>query len=153
MFLRSSWEASSISDPARELTLDAYEAEHGVRLHRPMPLAGLPPLRALVPAPRGPGRGPAGAPRAIERARGGFHVHLADGERLRAGRVVIATGPAASPGDPRQFAGLEAPLVQHSSELRELGDFAGPRTAVIGCGQSAIELAALIGEAGQPTSR
>jgi hypothetical protein len=49
---------------------------------------------------------------------------------------------------PAEFEGLESPLVRHSSELRELDGFAGMRTAVIGCGQSAIELAALIGEAG-----
>jgi cation diffusion facilitator CzcD-associated flavoprotein CzcO len=39
MFLRSSWEASSISDPAGELTLDDYEAEHDVHLDRPVPLS------------------------------------------------------------------------------------------------------------------
>ena len=38
MFLRSSWEASSISDPGRELTLDAYELDQDVTLARPVPL-------------------------------------------------------------------------------------------------------------------
>ena len=38
MFLRSSWEASTIADPAGALSLDAYEAEHGVRISRPIPL-------------------------------------------------------------------------------------------------------------------
>ena len=38
MFLRSQWEACSISDPDRRLTIDAYEAEQGVELERPVPL-------------------------------------------------------------------------------------------------------------------
>jgi cation diffusion facilitator CzcD-associated flavoprotein CzcO len=47
MLLRSSWEASTISDPTGALSLDAYESEHGIRLPRPIPLEA---LRALVPA-------------------------------------------------------------------------------------------------------
>jgi cation diffusion facilitator CzcD-associated flavoprotein CzcO len=38
MWLRSSWEASSISDPDGALSLDAYEAAHGSTLARPLPL-------------------------------------------------------------------------------------------------------------------
>lgn len=147
MFLRSSWEASSISDPARALTLDDYEAEHDVRLDRPVPLADYIRYARWYQRHAVPGVDRRRATR-IERVGGGFSVHLADGERLPARRVVIATGPGAFVRRPAVFAELEAPLVQHSSDLRDLGDFAGRRTAVIGCGQSAIELTALIGEAG-----
>jgi FAD-dependent urate hydroxylase len=147
MFLRSSWEASSIADPEGRLTLDAYEAEHRVRLPRPVPLedylrygrwyqrqavAGVDTRRATL----------------VERSLGGFTIHLEDGDALAARRVVIATGPAGFARRPAQFAGQPSPLVQHSSELRDLGGFAGRRTAVIGAGQSAIELAALLQEAG-----
>jgi cation diffusion facilitator CzcD-associated flavoprotein CzcO len=147
MFLRSSWEASSISDPAGALTLDDYEAEHKLHLDRPVPLAdyllyGRWYQRHAVP---GVDRRRASH---VERVGGGFYVHLADGERLRARRVVIATGPAAFVRRPAELASMGPPLVRHSSELRELDDFAGLRTAVVGCGQSAIELTALIGEAG-----
>jgi hypothetical protein len=62
--------------------------------------------------------------------------------------VVIATGPAGHAHRPRTFAGLTAPAVRHSSELVEPGEFAGQRTAIVGSGQSAIELAALLHEAG-----
>jgi cation diffusion facilitator CzcD-associated flavoprotein CzcO len=147
MFLRSSWEASSISDPAGELTLDDYEAEHNVRLDRPVPLADYLRYARWYQRQAVPGVDRRRASR-VERVAGGFYVHLADGDRLRARRVVIATGPAAFPRRPAEFEGLETPLVRHSSELRELDEFAGRRTAVIGCGQSAIELTALIGEAG-----
>jgi len=147
MLLRSSWEASSISDPEGALTLDAYEAAHSVRLSRPIPLEdylryGRWYQRQAVPhvdARRVVGLG---------RSPGRFELKLDDGDTLAAGNVVIATGPADFARRPAQFAGLGAPLVQHSSELREVGGFGGRRTAVVGAGQSAIELAALLHEAG-----
>ena len=146
MLLRSSWEASTIADPDRALTLDAYEAAHGVRIARPIPLEdylsyalwyqrqAVPDIdtRRVV---------------AIRRADGRFELALDDGDALTARRVVIATGPAGHARRPPGLAGLPAPLVQHSSELRQLGEFRGRRTAVVGSGQSAIELAALLHEA------
>jgi FAD-dependent urate hydroxylase len=147
MLLRSSWEASSISDPERALRLDDYEAEQGMRLARPVPLADYLRYGRWYQRHAVPGVDRRRATR-VERVRGGFSVHLGDGERLRTRRVVIATGPAGFARRPAQFACLEPALVLHSSELRELGAFAGLRTAVIGSGQSAIEVAALIGEAG-----
>jgi FAD-dependent urate hydroxylase len=147
MFLRSSWEASSISDPKRELTLDAYETEHGVRLKRPVPLEDYLRYGRWFQRHAVPGIDVRRAVR-VERAAGGLHVHLDDGSRLATRRVVIATGPAGFDRWPAQFQGLGPWLVRHSSELRELDGFAGLRTAVIGAGQSAIELAALLHEAG-----
>jgi hypothetical protein len=147
MFLRSSWEASSISDPAGIFTLDGYEAAHGVRLERPVPLADYLRYGRWYQRNAAPGVDRRRATR-VERRPGGFCVQLADGEELRARRVVIATGPAGFVRRPAQFEGLGPPAVRHSSELRELDEFAGTRTIVIGSGQSAIELAALIGEAG-----
>ena len=147
MLLRSSWEASTISDPEGALTLDVYEAEHGVRLARPIPLVdylryarwyqqrAVPDVdtRRVV---------------SLQRTGDGFELGLDDGAALRARRVVIATGPADHVRRPAEFAALEAPLARHSSELCELDEFAGRRTAVVGSGQSAIELAALLHEAG-----
>lgn len=39
MCLRSTWDASHISDPHGALTLDQYQKEHGVHLSKPLPLA------------------------------------------------------------------------------------------------------------------
>src|SRR2546430_8147732 len=49
---------------------------------------------------------------------------------------------------PKQFIGLTADLVAHSSEHRDFGRFKGRDVVVIGGGQSAIEFAALLHEAG-----
>ena len=65
-----------------------------------------------------------------------------------AGRVVIATGPAAHARRPPHLADLPAPLVRHSGDVRDAREYRGRRTAIVGSGQSAVELAALLHEAG-----
>ena len=87
MFLRSSWEASSISDPRRELTLDAYEAEHAAPLARPIPLDDYLRYGRWYQRHAVPGRRPA-ARRGRPCASGGVPARLDDGERLGARRVV-----------------------------------------------------------------
>jgi hypothetical protein len=147
MMLRSSWDASTISDPDGALTLDAYEADHGVRIARPIPLAdyllyGRWYQRHAVPD--------VDTRRVVSLQRTGsaFELGLDDGDAIEARRVIIATGPATHARVPERFAALPAPLLRHSSELCELDEFAGRRTVVVGSGQSAIELAALLREAG-----
>jgi FAD-dependent urate hydroxylase len=147
MFLRSSWEASTISDPHGALTLDAYEEAHGVRLERPIPLADYLRYahwyrRHAVPD--------VDERRVVElrRATDGFELNLDDGDAVGARRVVMATGPADFPRRPAEFAGLPPTLAPHSSELGDLRELAGRRTVVVGAGQSAVELAALLRESG-----
>lgn len=147
MLLRSSWEASSISDPEGALSLDAYEAAHGVELARPVPLDdfiryGQWFQRQAVPDLD------SRRVECIRRTSHGFELALDDGDRLSARRVVMATGLQDLVHRPAQLAELRPPAAWHSSELRDLAAFAGRRTAVVGSGQSAIELAALLHEAG-----
>lgn len=147
MFLRSSWEASTIADPAGELSLDAYEAEHGVHIPRPIPLEDY--LRYALwyqrrAVPDVDPRRVAG----VRRGRSGFVLSLEGGEELEAGRVVIATGPAAHARRPRHLADLPAPYVRHSGDVMDVSEYHGRRTAIVGSGQSAVELAALLTEAG-----
>jgi cation diffusion facilitator CzcD-associated flavoprotein CzcO len=49
---------------------------------------------------------------------------------------------------PGQFAGIPADLASHSSDHRDLSVFAGRSVMVVGSGQSALESAALLHEAG-----
>jgi FAD-dependent urate hydroxylase len=147
MLLRSSWEASTIADPDGALTLDVYEAANGLRIPRPIPLEDY--LRYArwyqrQAVPDIDTRRVVG----VQRADGRFELALDDGDAVTARRVVIATGPAGHARRPPGLAGLPAPLVQHSSELWQLGEFRRRRTAIVGSGQSAIELAALLHEAG-----
>ncbi|MEU6776978.1 FAD-dependent oxidoreductase [Streptomyces sp. NPDC046759] len=84
----------------------------------------------------------------------GFLVRLEGGQELPAAAVVVATGLnglAHIPGELRRLA-PEGPgpasLVSHSSHHTDLSPYAGRRVAVIGGGQSALESAALLHEAG-----
>ncbi|MER6539486.1 FAD-dependent oxidoreductase [Streptomyces sp900105755] len=93
---------------------------------------------------------------AVERAASGpgFVVRLDDGSAMAASAVVVATGLnglAHVPDELRRLA-PEGPgpraRVSHTSHHTDLSVYAGRRVAVIGGGQSALESAALLHEAG-----
>jgi FAD-dependent urate hydroxylase len=147
MLLRSPWQASSISDPQGSLTLDAYERAQGKTLQRPISLQDF--LRyahwfsAQVASEVDERRVVL-----LERADSGYRLTLEDGDSLQADRVVVATGLDAFDQIPPQLAGLPADRAFHALRLCELSPFAGRRVAVVGAGQSAVESAALLSEAG-----
>ena len=84
----------------------------------------------------------------IERNSHGFRVTLNDGEQLQSRRVVIAAGIGSFARRPQPFEGLPSELATHVSDQRDVRRFVGKRVAIIGAGQSALESAALIHEAG-----
>ncbi|HUB36240.1 MAG TPA: FAD-dependent oxidoreductase [Solirubrobacteraceae bacterium] len=84
----------------------------------------------------------------LERRGGEFVLTLDDGEQLGAARVVVAAGLRPFAEVPPPFSELPAGLVTHTSASPDLRDFAGRSVAVIGGGQSSLESAALLSEAG-----
>jgi FAD-dependent urate hydroxylase len=84
----------------------------------------------------------------VSPAGGGFRVTFADAEPVTARRVVVATGVLPFATMPAELSGLPADLVSHTADHHDLGRFAGRRVAVLGGGQSALETAALLHEAG-----
>jgi FAD-dependent urate hydroxylase len=85
---------------------------------------------------------------AIRREGSAFHLTLADGETLLARRVVLATGLSGFDYLPQPFAALPSALCTHTVNVTGFTGFAGQSVAVIGGGQSALEAAALLREAG-----
>ncbi|MFF4158154.1 NAD(P)-binding domain-containing protein [Streptomyces sp. NPDC001678] len=90
---------------------------------------------------------------------GGFELKLDSGEQFAARAVVVATGlsglaqlppelAAAVPGGPS----ASGP-VSHSSQHRDLSLLAGKDVVVVGAGQSALESAVLLAEAGAASVR
>jgi lysine/ornithine N-monooxygenase len=84
----------------------------------------------------------------LDRQADGFAVTLADGEHFVANRVVIATGLAGFAFVPPEIASLPSALASHTSGIASFAAFKGREVAVIGAGQSALEAAALLCEAG-----
>jgi cation diffusion facilitator CzcD-associated flavoprotein CzcO len=149
MRVRSPRDGTHIADPYRELTLDKYEAVCGVGPAMPLKLEDfvrygqwfqrqcLPNLDQRTVA-------------WIERRGGAFDLTLEDGDQIRAQGVIVATGIGAFAHCPDVFAALPRELVSHTSERKNhhLDRFSGRRVLVVGGGQSALESAALLHEAG-----
>jgi lysine/ornithine N-monooxygenase len=147
MLLRSPWAASSLSDPDDALTLDAFRVENHLSFGAPVPLECFTSYgqwfqRQVVPEVD------TRRVTCIEAQAGSYGITLANGERVRAGRVVVATGIGYFPFIPQAFRELPSELASHSSAHRDLGRFAGQEVLVVGAGQSALESAALLHEAG-----
>jgi cation diffusion facilitator CzcD-associated flavoprotein CzcO len=146
MLLRSPYVASNIADPEQALTLDDYQADKNRRLSRPVPLEHFVDYGRWFQQKALPRIDPRRVAR-IEK-NGAFQLELADGESLRAKRVIVAAGIMPFAWKPSQFRELPPELASHSSEHRDLASFAGKDVVVIGGGQSALESAALLDEGG-----
>ncbi len=83
----------------------------------------------------------------LEAGRGGFRLTLSDGDVAEAERVVVATGLTSFASRPAAFAAIPSTLAPHSCEVHDPASFRGLRVAIVGAGQSALELAALLREA------
>ncbi|WP_020116669.1 NAD(P)-binding domain-containing protein [Streptomyces canus] len=80
---------------------------------------------------------------------GGFRVTLDSGEEFGSRVVVVATGIVEFAHVPEVLAPLMADgLVSHTADHSDLSPFEGQEVAVVGAGQSALEGAALLYEAG-----
>ena len=84
----------------------------------------------------------------VDRSQREFEVTLADGERLKASNVVVATGLAGFAYVPLEISCLPRTVATHAAEIVSFAAFKGLNVAVIGAGQSALEAAALLREAG-----
>lgn len=148
MHLRSPWAGSHIADPENRFTLDVYRSVSGnSQWEDSMPLRDFIKYGhwfhqqvALSADRRKVFR--------IELAPEGYRLTLEDGEALHARRVVVAAGIQPFAHRPKLFEGLPAVLVTHTSEQRDYGKFRDKKVLVIGGGQSALEAAVFLYEAG-----
>jgi FAD-dependent urate hydroxylase len=150
MYLKSQGFASNLSDADGTKTLEAFCAATGRRYGSygvPVPLdtfvayghwfqeqLSLNVEESLVTSVTRDGRG--------------FAVTVGDTEQVTARAVVCAIGVEHFAYLPSPFAELPRELCTHSSVHTDLGEFAGSKVIVAGSGQSALESAALLHEAG-----
>lgn len=150
MMLKSDGFASCLYDPDDAFTLAHYceetrqpYADVGI----PVPLEtfiayGLEFQKRLVPSLE-----PVNLA-SIRRTSWGFELKTEHGESIPAKRVIIAAGITHFGYLPPVLAGQPKELVTHSSQHSDMTTFSGRRVAVIGAGSSAVDVAALLHEAG-----
>ena len=147
MLLRSHWWATNLSDPDGDYGFERFARAAGRDRSYPVPLQtfidyGLWFQQRAVPEVDET------YVSSIERRDTRFLLTLEDGREIESQAVVMAIGPYHYANRPEPFTGLPAELVSHSCDHRDFGRFKGRDVVVIGGGQSAIEFAALLHEAG-----
>src|SRR5579862_4173072 len=150
MLLKSEGFASNLSDPADENTLKRFcsargvpYADLGMPVGREVFIAyGLDFAKRLVPHLEEK------LVASVEPERDAFHLRCEDGEAVVARRVIVAVGLAPFAYLPPPFSSLPADRRSHSIDVPEPKRFAGRDVMVVGGGASAIDLAALLCEAG-----
>jgi cation diffusion facilitator CzcD-associated flavoprotein CzcO len=147
MFLRSNWTATHIASPGSSLSLEAFIAEKGNPFTLPVPIDRFVQYglwyqqQAVYDLDQR-------SINLVETDSNGFRVTLQDGETIFSRRVIVAAGIGMFARRPVEFDGFPAALASHSSEHRNFRQFAGKTVLVVGGGQSALESAALLHEAG-----
>jgi FAD-dependent urate hydroxylase len=148
MILKSEGFASNLADPAGYYTLQQYCKDEA------LPYEGVPVTRGiftnyamafqqrLVPMVEDV------TVTRLERYINGFRLHLSTGEKVRAGKVIVATGLSYFEYTPASLANMPAELLTHSNSHHDLSKFKGREVVVVGSGQSALETAALLNEEG-----
>lgn len=150
MHLKSEGFASSLSDPDSAFTLRNFCEERGLPYADtglPVPLEtfvayGLEFQKRFVPALEQK------TVTSVRQAASGFELQLDDGETFFAGRVIMAAGIVPFAHIPVPLSALPHGFVSHSSEHSDLEKFCGQHVIVVGGGASALDLAALLHEAG-----
>jgi thioredoxin reductase len=150
MRLKSEGFASSLYDPDSAFTLAQYckqegipYADHGL----PVPLEtfssyGVAFQKKLVPEVENK------LVISLRRSTDGFEIVLEDGDVIAARKVVMAVGISHFGYVPPVLSPLPEEFVSHSSKHSSLDHFHGCEVAVVGAGASALDIAALLHQAG-----
>ena len=150
MLLKSDGFASDLSDPGNTFTLQVYCKERGLPYDHtriPVPLDtfidyGIAFQERFVPQLEDH------QVVEVEQEAGGFKVTLDTGEVVHSQKVVLAVGITHFQNMPANLSMLQAPLVIHSSTISDIAHLRGHNVTVLGAGASALDLSALLHEAG-----
>jgi lysine/ornithine N-monooxygenase len=147
MLLRSPLAGSHLSDPDKALTLQAYQSATGNAITAPLPLFRFIDYGRWFQSQVVPDTDPRKV-ECIDKNGIGFRLLLEGGEVWKARRVIVAAGIETFTWKPEEFWHVPRELASHSCDHCDLSRFAEKKVAVIGAGQSALESAALLHEAG-----
>lgn len=150
MRLKSEGFASSLSDPGSQFTIAHYCEQEGL----PYSDVGLP-----VPLERFAAYGHAFQRKfvpglenklvsCVRRSANDFQILLDDEETVSARKIVVAAGICHFESVPPILSRLPSEFVTHSSRHSDLDRFTDREVAIVGAGASALDLAALLHQAG-----
>jgi len=147
MYLKSSRSALNISDPEGKYSLNHYSKHFAISRQEPVPLQvfleyGQWFQKQVVPDVDQT------YVKFLTQDGEAFHLDLADGRSVEAKKVVVAVGITSYANIPENLAHLPATLLSHSQAHKDFSSFKDKSVVVVGSGQSALESAALLHEAG-----
>ncbi|HEY7355998.1 MAG TPA: FAD-dependent oxidoreductase [Ktedonobacterales bacterium] len=145
--LKSVWSASSFSDPAGRYNLNRYVTATNTPRQEPIPLSFFLDYGAWFHQQAALTIDPTYV-QALKQDGNDFHLDLADGREVKARRVIVAVGISEFTFVPDFARELPAELASHTQAHQDFTRFSGSRVAVVGSGQSGLESAALLHEAG-----
>lgn len=147
MFLRSNWTATQIACPNGDLTLEAFQADRNQSFGLPVPIEQFINYGLWFQCRAVPDLDRRRISR-VDRSSKGFKLTTQDGETFDSRRVIIAGGIGSFARRPVEFRDLPPELATHTSEHADFERFRGKEVLVVGSGQSGLESAALLREAG-----
>ena len=147
MYLKSSWSGLSLFEPSGEYSLSRYSESVGVVQQQPVPLRHFLNYGHWFQKQVVPDVDETYVEHLAQNG-SGFSLELADGRMVKARKVVLAVGVAAFAHIPEFARDLPPTLASHSQDHSDFSSFKGKNTVVVGNGQSALESAALLHEAG-----
>jgi FAD-dependent urate hydroxylase len=145
--LKSVWSASTLSDPAGKYSLNNYIAATNTPHQEPIPLPLFLDYAQWFQQYTVPDIDPTYV-QWLARDGHQFQLDLADGRTIKVDRVVVAAGISLFTHMPEYARDLPKTLASHTQDHTDLAPFDGRNVAVVGSGQSALEYAALLHEAG-----
>lgn len=145
--LKSIWSASSIADPAGKYSIDHYIAATNTPRQEPIPLSLFLNYALWFQQQNVPDVDPAYV-QSLATDGKGFHLDLDDGRTVKANNVVVAAGISSFAYVPDFARDLPETVASHTSVHTDLTRFKRQSVVVVGKGQSALEYAALLHEAG-----
>ena len=147
MILRSRRRSSHIADPDGSLSLDAFAEEVGRERSDPVSLEEFVLYGQWYQQRAAPDLDPRRVAE-VSADNGHFALNFDDGSRVVARRVVVATGLFPFAVRAPQLHGLAPEQASHSGDHADFSWSKGKDVLVVGSGQSALESAALLHEAG-----
>jgi FAD-dependent urate hydroxylase len=146
-YLKTYCFGTNLSTPADGFSFADYNTPRGLETFEPCSMANFTDYGQWFQQNQVPWTEPVDVTR-VERQADGFAITLSSGERMIASRVVVATGLAYFAKAPSVVSSLPPELMTHTSKISSFEAFKGRTVAIIGAGQSALEAAALLREAG-----